>query len=51
MADTKITSMATTTTPAASDLMLVVVDPSGTPLNKAVTVANFQSTILSAATD
>ena len=51
MADKKITSMDITTTPAASDLMLVVVDPSGTPLNKAVTIANFQSTILSAATD
>ena len=45
MADTKITSMATTTTPAASDLMLVVVDPSGTPLNKTVTITNLANTV------
>ena len=51
MADKKMTRMNQTTTPASGDLMLVVVDPSGTPLNKAVTIANFQSTILSAATD
>ena len=51
MADKKITSMDITTTPTASDLMLVVVDPSGTPLNKAVTIGNLQSTILSSKTD
>ena len=37
--------MATTTTPAASDLMLVVVDPSGTPLNKTVTITNLANTV------
>ena len=51
MADQKITSMDITTTPAASDLMLVVVDPSGTPLNKTVTIENLQSAILSSRTD
>jgi len=45
MADKKITSMNTTTTPAASDLMLVVVDPSGTPLNKTVTITNLANTV------
>ena len=40
MADKKITSMNTTTAPAASDLMLVVVDPSGSPTNKKITSAN-----------
>ena len=34
-----------TTTPAASDLMLVVVDPSGTPLNKTVTITNLANTV------
>tara|TARA_Y100000758_G_C15885263_1_gene361947 strand:- start:12 stop:704 length:693 start_codon:yes stop_codon:yes gene_type:complete len=37
--------MNTTTTPAASDLMLVVVDPSGTPLNKTVTITNLANTV------
>ena len=45
MADKKITSMDTTTAPAASDLMLVVVDPSGTPLNKTVTITNLANTV------
>jgi len=45
MADKKITSMNTTTTPAAADLMLVVVDPSGTPLNKTVTITNLANTV------
>ena len=45
MADKKITSMDITTTPAASDLMLVVVDPSGTPLNKTVTITNLANTV------
>ena len=45
MADRKITSMDITTTPAASDLMLVVVDPSGTPLNKTVTITNLANTV------
>jgi hypothetical protein len=45
MADKKITSMNTTTAPAASDLMLVVVDPSGTPLNKTVTITNLANTV------
>ena len=37
--------MNTTTAPAASDLMLVVVDPSGTPLNKTVTITNLANTV------
>ena len=37
--------MNTTTTPAAADLMLVVVDPSGTPLNKTVTITNLANTV------
>ena len=45
MADKKITSMDITTTPTASDLMLVVVDPSGTPLNKTVTITNLANTV------
>jgi hypothetical protein len=45
MADKKITSMNTTTAPATSDLMLVVVDPSGTPLNKTVTITNLANTV------
>ena len=45
MADKKITSMNTTTAPASSDLMLVVVDPSGTPLNKTVTITNLANTV------
>ena len=45
MADKKITSMNTTTAPADSDLMLVVVDPSGTPLNKTVTITNLANTV------
>jgi len=45
MADKKITSMNTTTAPAAADLMLVVVDPSGTPLNKTVTITNLANTV------
>ena len=45
MADKKITAMNTTTAPAAADLMLVVVDPSGTPLNKTVTITNLANTV------
>ena len=45
MADKKITSMSSSTAPAASDLMLVVVDPSGTPLNKTVTITNLANTV------
>jgi len=45
MADKKITSMNTTTAPSAADLMLVVVDPSGTPLNKTVTITNLANTV------
>ena len=45
MADKKITSMNPTTAPAAADLMLVVVDPSGTPLNKTVTITNLANTV------
>ena len=37
--------MNTTTAPAAADLMLVVVDPSGTPLNKTVTITNLANTV------
>ena len=37
--------MNTTTAPASSDLMLVVVDPSGTPLNKTVTITNLANTV------
>ena len=51
MADKKMTRMLQTTTPASGDLMLVVVDPSGSPSNKTVTIENLQSAILSAATD
>jgi len=45
MADKKMTRMLQTTTPASGDLMLVVVDPSGTPLNKTVTITNLANTV------
>ena len=45
MADKKMTRMNQTTTPASGDLMLVVVDPSGTPLNKTVTITNLANTV------
>ena len=51
MADKKMTRMNQTTTPASGDLMLVVVDPSGSPSNKTVTIENLQSAILSSRTD
>ena len=43
--------MTQTSTASANDLMLLVVDPSGDPLNKTITVQNLQETVLSSRSD
>lgn len=40
MADSKITALSEDTAPSATDLLLTVDDPSGTPANKKATIAN-----------
>lgn len=40
MADQKLIDLTATTTPAVTDLAYIVVDPSGTPLDRKVTLAN-----------
>ena len=51
MADKKLSTMTQTSTASANDLMLLVVDPSGDPLNKTITVQNLQETVLSSRSD
>lgn len=49
MADTKISDLSADTSPSSDDLIVTVNDPSGTPANKKVTIANlivFLKTIL-----
>jgi hypothetical protein len=41
MADRKVTQLPTLTTTAAPDLLLIVDDPTGSPVSKSVTVKNF----------
>lgn len=48
MADTKITDLTEDTTPLATDLLVTVDDPAGSPVNKKATIANVVSAIVSA---
>ena len=41
MADRKVTQLPTLTTTASPDLLLIVDDPTGSPISKSVTVKNF----------
>lgn len=41
MADTKISGLTANTTPATTDLLVMVDDPSGTPATQKITIANF----------
>jgi len=43
MADSKITALTANTTPALTDLAVMVDDPSGTPLTQKITIANVLS--------
>lgn len=45
MADTKLTALTATTTPASTDVIYVVVDPGTTPVSKKVTLANTANAI------
>lgn len=40
MADKKVTQLTSLTTPAAADLLLIIDDPSGTPVSKQITLKN-----------
>lgn len=40
MPDQKITALTSTTTPVSTDILPIVIDPGGTPLNRKVTVAS-----------
>jgi hypothetical protein len=40
MADKKVSQLTSLTTPAAEDLLLIIDDPSGTPVSKQVTLKN-----------
>lgn len=40
MADKKVSQLTSLTTPAAEDLLLIIDDPSGTPVSKQVTIKN-----------
>ncbi len=40
MADQKVTQLTSLTTPASSDLLLIVDDPNGTPASKSMTLKN-----------
>lgn len=40
MADKKVSQLTSLTTPAAEDLLLIIDDPSGTPVSKQITVKN-----------
>ena len=41
MASTKLTALTAATTGASTDIIYIVVDPSGTPLSRKITKANF----------
>jgi hypothetical protein len=43
MADSKVTALTATTSPATTDLVYVVVDPGGTPLSRKCTIANIKT--------
>lgn len=43
MADTKLTGLTATTSPATTDIMYVVTDPGTTPASKKVTIANLKT--------
>ena len=45
MADKKTTALTATTTPVSTDIVAIVVDPSGTPLSRKVTLNNFGTAI------
>lgn len=51
MADTKLTALTATTSPASTDIVYVVVDPGTTPVSKKSTLANLRSAIGTVATD
>lgn len=48
MADTKITDLTEDTTPLATDLLVTVDDPGGSPVNKKATIANVIAAVISA---
>lgn len=45
MADTKLTALTATTSPATTDIMYVVTDPGTTPVSKKVTLANLKTAL------
>lgn len=45
MADTKLSALTATTSPATTDLVYVVTDPGGTPASKKCTIANLKTTM------
>jgi len=40
MADSKVSQLAAVTSPASSDLILIIDDPNGTPVSKKITIKN-----------
>ena len=45
MADAKITALTENTTPALTDLMVIVDDPAGTPLTQKITLTNLKTVL------
>lgn len=46
MADTKITALTELTTPALTDVIVIVDEPSGTPITKKMTLTNLQTILM-----